>query len=160
MIEKDINPCQMMPVVFLWWLGGEMYDFMKNWVFISPFFMFIFIIFLNFTPQLLNLTFFDYLHQFCLCLISKTSVRPYIGFKKFLVSVFLSVCDVITGAEIISFSWNLAQMFVLRKISCIVFRVHCPNSTYTGIHKNFSVHNGQEGKFFKINFDMTIVHNI
>ena len=32
--------------------------------------------------------------------------------KKFLVFVFLSVCDAIMVAEIIRFAWNLAQMFV------------------------------------------------
>ena len=94
---------------------------------------------------------------FTLWLNAKMSVRPDIGLKKFLVFVSLSVSawrD--SGCRNYPICYKFGtNVYLLYKISYTVFGVHCHISTYTGIH---NMAYGE--KFFKISFDVIILHKI
>ena len=50
------------------------------------------------------------------------------------------------------------NVFVLCKISRMVFEVHCLKSAFTRMHKNISIRNilAYKGKFFENSFDMVL----
>ena len=71
-----------------------------------------------------------------LYVIAKMSVRPYVGLKKFLVFIFLSVCHARTRRSNNPIRLKLGTDFYgLCKISCIVFGAHCPKSAGTEIRR-------------------------
>ena len=71
-------------------------------------------------------------------LFVETSVRNFIGLKKFLVFLFLSVCvSRCSSRRNYSICLKLhTTIFALCGIRYIDFGVNCPNSACTGIHKN------------------------
>ena len=74
-------------------------------------------------------------------LTAKMSVKSNVKLKKFLMFVILSVsvsCYNNHRNYPISLKFY-TNVYVLREISCIVFGVHCPNSTCTRIHKSISI---------------------
>ena len=75
-----------------------------------------------------------------MCLAEIDSVRRYTKVSPYMegnVFVFLSICashesDCRNNPISLKFG---TIVYVLCEIRCIVFGVHCPNSTYAGIHK-------------------------
>ena len=70
------------------------------------------------------------------------SVRSYVALEKFLVFVFLSDymrCDSVRRNYPICLKF---EFYVLCKTNCTVFDAHCPNNTYTEIHKIIPIHYG------------------
>ena len=74
-------------------------------------------------------------------IIVKTSVRPYIGIKKFwCLYSYLSVsCNSCHRYYTICLKFG-TNVYMLCRISYIVFGMHCSNST--GIHKSISIYYG------------------
>ena len=85
------------------------------------------------SSKFLNMLLFIKIQSFS-NIIAKTSVRLYVGLKKFLVFIFLYVCGARVIAEIFElqkFSIRLkfcTNVYVLFEINCIFFGVHYPNS--------------------------------